>query len=143
MPGLIPQFTQKGINGKIDRFVNNKAQKILYVLNYVGDEFVTQARNTKTYKDQTGNLRASIGYLISLDGKILIEKEEGTSEGVAKAKETLREVLRNNQRNFVLIVCAGMGYAAAVESKGYDVITGSIPNAETLLRELKTKTGLR
>jgi hypothetical protein len=44
---------------------------------------------------------------------------------------------------YVLIICTGMKYAAAVESKGKDVITGSslIAKAELnkMLKDLKKK----
>ena len=35
-------------------------------------------------------------------------------------------------KGMVLIGVAGMGYAAAVESRGYDVITGSAPNSNDI-----------
>ncbi|GAH74567.1 unnamed protein product, partial [marine sediment metagenome] len=110
----------------------------IWTLAMVGENFVNDARNIKTYKDQTGNLRSSIGYIIARDGNIIQENIEGKAEGRAQAKEIANEVLRENNKGFVLIVVAGMEYAAAVESKGYDVITGSVPAAKALLK-LKIK----
>ena len=132
---LIPAFSQGSINRKVDRFVVNIEQRIIWALAMAGESFVNDARNTQTYQDQTGNLRSSIGYIIARDGIIIQENVEGKPEGKAKAREVAREVLRDNSKGFILIVVAGMEYAAAVESKGYDVITGSIPAAKALLKK--------
>ena len=132
---LIPGFSQGSINNRIDRFVVSIEQRIIWTLAMVGESFVNDARNIKTYQDQTGNLRSSIGYIIAKDGVIIQENVEGKAEGVAQARKIAREVLRDNSKGFILIVVAGMEYAAAVESKGYDVITGSIPAAKALLKK--------
>ncbi len=109
----------------------------------VGEQFVNDARNTQTYQDQTGNLRSSIGYIIAKDGIIIQENIEGKAEGKAYAKEVANEVLRENTSGFVLIGVAGMSYAAAVESKGYSVITSSIPAAKALLKAKIKEYGLK
>ena len=131
---LIPGFRQGEVDRRIDRFAVSIEQRIIWALAMVGENFVNDARTIRTYKDQTGNLRSSIGYIIARDGNIIQENIEGKAEGRAQAKETANEVLRENNRGFVLIVVAGMEYAAAVESKGYDVITGSVPAAKALLK---------
>ena len=131
---LIPGFSQGDVDGRINRFAVSIEQRIIWTLAMVGENFVNDARNIRTYKDQTGNLRSSIGYIIARDGNIIQENIEGKAEGRAQAKETANEVLRENKKGFVLIVVAGMEYAAAVESKGYDVITGSVPAAKALLK---------
>ncbi|MCK4297070.1 MAG: hypothetical protein KAX28_10500 [Candidatus Marinimicrobia bacterium] len=133
--GLIPGFSQGDINRRITNWVVSIEQRIIWTLAMVGEKFVNDARNTKTYQDQTGNLRSSIGYIIARDGVIIQENVEGKAEGRSHAKEVAREVLRENPKGFILIVVAGMEYAAAVESKGYDVITGSIPAAKALLKK--------
>ena len=132
---LIPGFSQANINRRIDNWVVNIEQRIIWTLAQVGESFVNDARNIKTYQDQTGNLRSSIGYIVAKDGVIIQENVQGKAEGVAQARNIAREVLRDNSKGFILIVVAGMEYAAAVESKGYDVITGSIPAAKALLKK--------
>ena len=132
---LIPGFSQANINRRIDKWVVNIEQRIIWTLAQVGESFVNDARNTKTYQDQTGNLRSSIGYIVAKDGAIIQENVQGKAEGVAQARNIAREVLRDNSKGFILIVVAGMEYACAVESKGYDVITGSIPAAKALLKK--------
>lgn len=139
---LIPGFSQGDIDRRIDRFTVNIEQRIIWTLAMVGERFVNDARNIRTYKDQTGNLRSSIGYIIARDGNIIQENIEGKAEGRAQAKKIADEVLRENSKGFVLIVVAGMEYAAAVESKGYDVITGSVPAAKALLKSKIKEYGL-
>ena len=131
---LIPGFSQGDIDRKIDRFKVNIEQRIIWTLAMAGEKFVNDARSTQTYQNQTGNLRSSIGYIIARDGDIIQENIEGKAEGRAQAKKTADEVLRENKKGFVLICVAGMEYACAVESKGYDVITGSIPATKALLK---------
>ena len=121
--GLIPGFSQSSVNNRIDRFVLSIEKRIILTLAMVGEAFVNDARNTETYHDQTGNLRSSIGYIIAKHGEIIQENVKGTSEGQAQARKIASEVLRQNPKGFILIGIAGMEYAAAVESKGYDVIT--------------------
>ena len=131
---LIPEFSPGDIDRRIDRFAVSIEQRIIWTLAMVGENFVNEARSTRTYQDQTGNLRSSIGYIIARDGNIIQENIEGKAEGRSQAKKIAEEVLRENRKGFILIVIAGMEYAAAVESKGYDVITGSVPAAKALLK---------
>ena len=131
---LIPGFSQGDIDRRIDRFKVNIEQRIIWTLAMAGEKFVNDARSTQTYQDQTGNLRSSIGYIIARDGNIIQENIEGKAEGTAQARKIANEVLRENKKGFILIGFAGMEYAAAVEAKGYDVITGSIPGVKDLLK---------
>ena len=137
--GLIPGFSQGNVNRKVDRFVLNIEQRIIWTLAMVGEQFVNDARNKTpaegSFTDQTGDLRSSIGWVVARDGNILTAKFEGkTAEGRAQGHKIADEVLRQYSKGFILIVVAGMEYAAAVESKGKDVITGSIPAAKELLK---------
>ena len=138
--GLIPGFSQSGINKQIDRFVLSIEQRIIYTLAMVGESFVNDARNKTpaegSFIDQTGDLRSSIGYVVAKNGDILTAKFEGkTAEGKAQGQKIADEVLRKNPVGIILVVVAGMEYACAVESKGKDVITGSIPAAKALLKK--------
>jgi hypothetical protein len=147
---LEPQFTlndiMKGINAQVER-----VEKVLLdQMQQVGEQFVIDARSTNTYKDKTRNLRGSIGYIILKDGKQifgnfqepkaikkLLKIKPGTEpEAVAEfvgdrvGKKLALEIGGKYPSGYVLIGVAGMNYAAAVEAKGYDVITGSSIIAE-------------
>jgi hypothetical protein len=139
---LVPGFKGHDTDRQVDQFVVSIEERIIMTLAMVGEKFVNDARNIRTYQDQTGNLRSSIGYIIAKDGHVVIENVEGKAQGKAQAKRIAREILQKNKQGFVLIGIAGMGYAAAVESKGYDVITGSIPAAKQLLKQKIKEYGL-
>jgi hypothetical protein len=128
-------------------------QALLLRLKRIGEEFVTNGRDHASFTDRTGNLRSSIGYVILKDGKQLFsnfqrfpkakgEKKPTGKSGIEAAKEVAKEVAANFPTGFVLIGVAGMDYAAAVESKGYDVITSSSLLAEDSLKKaVKTIEG--
>jgi hypothetical protein len=142
MPGLIPEFTQADIDKKVNAFHEDKLRKMFEVLSYVGIRSVNYAKSHHGYKDQTGNLTSSIGYAVLDNGKVHDEKYQGTAAGIEQSKKVIDELAGQFSKGLVLVVVAGMEYAAAVESKGYDVITGSSFYADSeLMPILKSKLG--
>lgn len=134
----------------IDGFVEEKQTKTFASLQYIGEEIVNKARNTDTYRDKTGNLRSSIGYAVIYNGKLVtrnIEQSPGkgtdkqtgvkTSKNLTDELASLYNLEGQYDIGFVLVVFAGMEYAAAVESRNYDVITGSLPTDSNLAKILK------
>ncbi len=127
------KFTIAGVNQYIQSQTQAYEEEVIKALHYQGDEFVDDALENRTFDDRTGNLAASIGYMILKDGQEIGSRFDGeTSEGVNNAKRIAAEVAANHNRGFVLIGVAGMSYAAAVESMGYDVITGSAPKSKDI-----------
>ena len=106
----------------IDRQAETLYQKIINSFIYAAEDFITSAREQiqdhamGTYKDQTTNLRNSIGYFIFHDGKLVHENNENI---INKAKT--QEFVKPS--GFQMILIAGMNYASYVESKGYNVIS--------------------
>ncbi len=144
--GLRSFFNARQVTGILEEFQKDIDDKILQTLQYLGEEFVNKARENDTYKDRTGNLRSSIGYIILYNGEVVDKSfelsEKGTDRhtGLKKAKSFADEVALEHPKGFVLIGVAGMAYAAAVEAKSYDVITGSAPNSndiKSILNEIK------
>lgn len=134
----------KGDNNAIaKRFADAQKEitdKYIRVLRYCAEAAINEARTNGSYRDVTGNLRASKGYAIIIDGKILEENFTGASEGVSKGK-TVAQQLASQQPDIALVVVAGMKYASQVESRGKNVLTSAeqlakimIPN---LVRQLK------
>ncbi len=132
---LTPKFTKADVAQMVKDRINRINEAILFNLQTVGEQFVRNARSTKTYGNITSNLRSSCGYVILQDGRQLQSNFEGTSKGQQKGKEVAGEVASQFPRGFVLIGVAGMEYAAAVEAKGYDVISSSAITAENALRK--------
>lgn len=130
--GLTASFRSGAIRNAINEQIKEYETKVLTTLKFVGEKFVNAARMDGNYTDRTGNLRSSIGYIILKDGRVITQNFSGNPEGVEAGKEIAFEVGTKIDRGFVLIGVAGMEYAAAVESRNFDVITGSAPTVQTL-----------
>lgn len=97
-------------------------QKIINAFIYAAENFIVNARGQMqdhamgTYKDQTTNLRNSIGYFIFHNGELVQEKNE-----IVTNKSKVEEFIKPT--GFQMILIAGMNYASYVESKGYNVIS--------------------
>lgn len=140
--GLKPTFTEAELKAYINSRFINLDKAVLSAYQQVGEQFVRDARLNGPYNDITGNLRSSIGFLIYKDGipqlEAFSESDKGTDRvtGMTTASEYAREVAEQYSNGWVLVCVAGMHYAAAVESKGKDVITGSSITAQTHLKQL-------
>ncbi len=113
----------------------------------VGEKFINDAKSERTYKDRSGNLRASIGYFVLKGDVILNYKIEGKPIGVQAAKDLLKAIVqRFRKRDTIrLIGVAGMNYASYVESRGLNVITMqsmvALDDLDKQLKQLEKKTG--
>ena len=115
---------------EIDRYITGRVEAIkkaiVYNLCAVGEQVLNAARLTNSYKDQTGNLRSSIGYIVAVDGEIVQMSSFDTvkegREGSRGGKEYAMQLVRDFPHGIVLIVVAGMNYASYVSAKGYDVL---------------------
>ena len=141
MQGLTPEFTMADIDRKIEKFKKDKIKKLFETLSYVGIQCVNYAKRNGSYTDRTGNLRSSVGYAVIYDGKIQEEGHEGTAVGKAQSQQLTLDLAQEFNVGMVLVVVAGMEYAAAVESKGYDVITNSSHEGDRLMKFMKDKLG--
>lgn len=129
-----PKFTKEQIEKLLSGKLKRVQQAYLAELQYIGEEFVKNARQNADFTDRTGNLRNSIGYIILKDGKQISgnfqQTAKGGSDGIKKAREKALEVSEKFPTGYALICVAGMEYAAAVESKGFDVISSSSVTAK-------------
>ena len=133
--------------------LERRQKAILYNLNYVGEQCINHARSTDSYKDQTGNLRSSIGYVLVEDGNIIqqsdfkqeppkAEKQIGhTYDGGKTGEQFAREIAEEHRAGICLIVVAGMNYASYVAAKGYDVLDSAETMAEWLVPKLIKQLG--
>ena len=138
--------TPKGsISVSFDKQYESKIRQVLInTLQYVGEQCVTEARENGNYKDQTGNLRSSIGYVIVEEGKIIkrslpAQYKDG-KKGISTANKYLKEVGKRFTGT-TLIVVAGMNYAAYVERNGYTVLKGAELLAEEQVPKLLKNIG--
>jgi hypothetical protein len=114
---------------------------IVQTLRRLGEQCVRRARESGDYTDQTGNLRSSIGFIVVLNGSIIernfisASKDEN-GKGRATGEGLAEDLASKYSIGYVLIVVAGMNYAAAVESKSKDVLTSAEKYAEKQLPKL-------
>lgn len=136
---------------QIDRFIEAETERLKNALAYnlcaIGEQVLNAARLTNSYKDQTGNLRSSIGYVVSVDGEIVQMSSFDTvkegREGSRGGKEYAMQLVRNFPHGIVLIVVAGMNYASYVSAKGYDVLDSSELLADKLVPQMLQQLGFK
>ena len=142
-------ITQRTPSSEIEAYIAQQVERItsvlLYNLQYIGERCLNAARDTNSYKDQTGNLRSSLGYVVASDGKIVYQstfevvKEGG--DGKKSGIQFAKEIVRQFPEGIVLIVVAGMNYAQYVSAKGYDVIDSAELLAERLVPQILKQLG--
>lgn len=91
------------------------------------------------YIDWSNNLRSSIGYVVANNGRIVIGKFEdikGGKEGAEKGAAFAKQLVRRFPKGIVLIVVAGMEYAAHVTNMGYDVLDSAELTADRIVPSL-------
>lgn len=136
---------------EIDRYTEQRLrgleQAVIRTLAYCGELCLNVARSTNSYKDQTGNLRSSIGYVVAVDGRIVSQSSfetvkeggQGSKQGSAFAKQLVRRF----PKGICLIVVAGMEYAAHVKNRGYDVLDSSELTADRIVPYMLKQLGLK
>lgn len=133
---------------QVEAYLDDKLQrlekKLLYNLNYLGERCLIAARDTNSYRDRTGNLRSSIGYIVAKDGLIIESSSFQTvkqgGQGAKDGKEYARRLVNRFPKGIVLILVAGKEYAAYVSAR-YDVLDSAELLAEKLLPGILKKLG--
>ncbi len=124
-----------GVFSKLDKVVEKVEQATENSMHLTVLNAVRNARSNDTYKDQTHFLRSSIGGAVYKgDTPVFTSfQSAGNSEGVAKAQELCEQ--DKPAGDYSAIVVAGAPYARAVESKGFDVITGATMNFDKDIKD--------
>lgn len=144
----IQQITpQAQVDRYLEEQIARREKAIINALNYVGVQCINEGRKGGTYKDRTGNLRNSIGYVLVVNGII---KEKSAPIPIGKDEDGLgartmsmrqRELAARFPQGIVLIVVAGMNYASYVEALNYNVLTSAEQLAVRLVPELMRQLG--
>lgn len=142
---IVSKTDMRKLRAGLQAKMKDIADLIIKQLSYIGEECIRIARENGSYNDITGNLRSSIGYVILYDGKPVqygaskrYSGEKGNGEQGAPAAEALLQKLQAKfPWGIVLVVCAGMNYAAYVEHVHHkDVLTSAELKAESLMKQL-------
>lgn len=116
----------KGFTQRLNDFVADCAAKM-------AEDAVKAARESGIYRDQTGNLRSSIGAAVVRDGNIInqpgFEQYRGAegdgAKGIQAGQQYLKDVAASISEppgTTTVVVTAGMDYAGYVEDCGLDVL---------------------
>lgn len=137
--GIKAKFTAKQVEMELARRSRSIEAAIIRRLQFLGEKCLIECRTNKSYQDQTGNLTSSMGYVVVANGMIVqshgfnqgvqsLSGNSGTAvgkSGMATGQALAKEVAQEFRTGYALIVVAGMNYAAAVEAKGYNVLTSA------------------
>lgn len=141
--GVEPKFNLDDIFYQVWQKVDAIIEGVLEAMQKTCLEITINAKQLDTYKDQTNNLRSSIGYVVYNNGQKIAEHfsqagsgtEGGGPSGMEKGKKVAEEAAKEFPNDIIGVVVAGEDYALYVESKGYDVITGPCLEAYSILEK--------
>lgn len=123
--GLRPRFTKQDVSKIIAGRMRRIEAAIINALQFLGEQCVINARDLGSYKDRTGNLRSSVGYVVVANGRVVGRNFKGDSEGVRQGEKLANDIAKGYLNGYALIVVAGMNYAAYVEARGYNVLSSA------------------
>lgn len=133
----------------LETHVERLTEALVYNLCAIGEQVLIAARSTNSYKDQTGNLRSSVGYIVAIDGEVVRmsdfdPSDRGTDKttGQNTGKAYAQKLIEKYPKGIVLLVVAGMNYASYVSAKGLDVLDSSELLAERLIPKMLKQLGL-
>jgi hypothetical protein len=111
------------VNDMLMREAERVERLTIRALSKLGEQCVTKIRDRagdKSWYDQSGNLRSSVGYVIAHNKNIIqysaFNQVKQGSEGVKTGKDLAEKLAKRYSNNYVLIVVAGMNYAEFVEA---------------------------
>lgn len=122
-------------------------QALIFNLEALVANLENHAKLSAGYKDQTSNLKSSIGGVILKDGKpIKYQGFTGKGEGIKEGKAFINSLITDYSNGYVLILVAGMEYATYVENfHGLNVLKKTELKMQVDLRKtlnkLKKKLG--
>lgn len=115
----------------------NLKRRLIQALKQIGESCIAEAKESGNYRNITGNLRRSIGYVIAIDG-VVVHMSQMNEQG-----RSLALSLAGRSKGVQMYVLAGMSYAEVVEAKGKNVITSSELLAEVIVPKIMNQLGFR
>lgn len=105
---MTPLFTFDEMERWFDHFQSKAEDKMLVFLQAGGEKFIEVARRSGSYKDQTGNLRSSIGYIIAKDGEVVTENFKEGDKGTDKTTPVSTKVVglqKKSHCRILVVMC--------------------------------------
>lgn len=151
--GFSAAFGKGEIHNTFAEYALRIHRAIETVMQFIGEECVSIAREQGTYNDITGNLRNSVGYVLVRNGDIICKNFEervaskvvdaANGKGILQGQALAEELAKRFTKGYALIVVAGMHYAHYVESLNKDVLDSAERYAQQrvpkLMQMLKTQ----
>jgi hypothetical protein len=124
--------------GDFDREMNEAAERLvqaaIHDLHIIGENYIVEAKEKRTYTDQTGHLRDANSYRIYRDGVSVDENIGVLKDGKPNPTDAMFDQLKTG-KGLEFIVGDGMEYASFVEGKGFNVTTSGFLLVEREIRE--------
>lgn len=120
--GIVQEFSDATIVETTNAFRKRVEAATVFMFSALGESLVKYARERHNYKDRTGNLTNSIGYVVVNKRKVVSKGGFGNGSGANNGYSIALKLASDTPQDYSLIVVAGMNYAAYVEAKGYNVI---------------------
>lgn len=93
---------------------------LLFNLEYLIEDAINHAKSNAGYKDQTSNLKSSIGGAVIKNNKVVnykgFVKEGNADTGNATGLDFLNSLVKQASAGYVILLVAGMDYASYVEN---------------------------
>lgn len=133
--------TSQQFRDDLHRVVSKSVSNVIGRLKDIGEECVAEAYESGNYQDITGNLRSSIGYVVSYNGRVVTDGGFRLAAAGTQGQATGRALAMSRAsaypRGAVLILVAGMAYAELVTDKGYNVLDSAQILMEKLCSEIR------
>ena len=144
---IVNKTNYNDINAVMKEHIRRKEVALIRTLKWVGENVISVARGTQSYKDQTGNLRSSIGAIIVVNGHVEWQTSFNSvrqgQQGAQDGKDFARELIGEFPRGIALICVAGKNYAVHVANRGLDVLDSAELEAEKLMKEMLVTLNIR
>lgn len=140
-------ITQLTPLAEIDAYMNVQVERIeralVRTLSYVGESCRNEAIKSHRYKNQTGNLESSVGYVVVVNGRVAktggFKKVKKGRQGSTEGRDYALSLASKLTSGICLLVVAGKNYAAYVNDKGLNVLDSAEQWAEMLVPEMLEK----
>jgi len=129
------------IDQYLDDQIERRMRALINAFEYVGVQCQNEAKTGGTYKDRTGHLRSSVGYIVIKDGVVISGGEFDNNKGGSEGSSVIQKAISKNSKGIVLIVVAGMNYAASVEARNLNVLTSAELLADQMVPILMKQLG--
>lgn len=106
----------------LTKFIDGIEEEVVDFMDEKAREAVKLQQIEADYRNHTWNLRSSLGYVVTYDGKEKRRYISGMNYGDEAAAAIMKWLNEVNKAGTSIVFADGMFYASFVSSKGYDVI---------------------